>query len=81
MGITKEELEKILSFEPKIECVSTISSDGKNLLTRFPKELREFLDLKKGDKIRFLVEDKEKIFLEIIRHNAKEEKERARRNR
>jgi len=49
-------------IEPKadIEKVSTISSDGKTSLTRIPKDIVEELDIKKGDKLRWLVDPKEK---------------------
>ncbi len=80
MGITKEELEDLIFVEPKVERVSTVSSDGKNLLTRIPKEVRDFLGLKRGDKLRFLVQDIKKISLEILKENEKKKKKRIRRN-
>lgn len=79
MPISKEELESLIFVEPKVERVATISSDGKNLLVRIPKEVREHFGLNRGDRFRFLVERGDKISLEIIK-DAKKKKERARRD-
>ncbi len=68
MAITEEELKELIK-EPNvdIEKVTTLSSDGKNLLTRLPKEIVEHIKIKKGDKIRWLVKPKSKeIMLEVI---------------
>ena len=51
MPITEKQLRELISEKPEAERISTISSDGKNLLTRIPKEIREILNLKKGSKI------------------------------
>ncbi len=60
MAITKEELKEMIEPKADIEKVSTISSDGKTSLTRIPKDIVEELDIKKGDKLRWLVDPKEK---------------------
>lgn len=68
MAITEEEFEELVK-EPNadIEKVTTLSSDGKNLLTRVPTEIVKHIKLKKGDKIRWLVKPKTKeISLEVI---------------
>jgi len=74
MPITRDEFEKLVSFEPYVERIATISSDGKNLLVRIPKDVRDFLKLKKGDRTRFLVNEEGKISVEVLRENAKEKK-------
>ncbi len=52
MSITEEELSKILSNpNSNIEKHTTISSDGKNLLTRIPREIVRFLNLSAGQTI------------------------------
>ncbi len=61
MPITKEELKDLIK-EPNadIEKITTLSSDGKSLLTRIPKEIVSFLGLKKGNKLKWLVNSKDK---------------------
>lgn len=66
MAITEKELKNLIAVRVDIEKISTISSDGRNLLTRIPKEICEFLELKKGSKIRWLVSTQKKIKLEIV---------------
>jgi len=49
-----------------IERLTTLSSDGKNLLTRVPRELVSFLKLQQGDKLRWTVNAQTKeVRLEI----------------
>ncbi|MCW8966570.1 MAG: hypothetical protein OQK82_07790 [Candidatus Pacearchaeota archaeon] len=43
MTISIEELKDLLNVESGLEKISSVSSDGNNLLTRIPKEIREFL--------------------------------------
>ena len=74
MAITKKELEELISFKPHLEKVATLSSDGKNLLLRIPKEIRGLLSLSKGNKIRFSVGENEDIKFEVIRDAEKKEK-------
>ncbi|HLC78301.1 MAG TPA: AbrB/MazE/SpoVT family DNA-binding domain-containing protein [Candidatus Nanoarchaeia archaeon] len=74
MSISREELGELISPRHFLERVSTLSSDGKNLLTRFPKEVCEYLGLSKGDKLRFIVTKDRKISLEIITDDAKKKK-------
>lgn len=66
MSITEKELREMLAVEAEYEKVSTVSSDGRNLLTRIPTKIREKLALKKGDKIRWLIFRGE-VKLEVIR--------------
>lgn len=66
MAITEEELRELMGVKADIEKITTLSSDGKNLLTRVPKEIKEHLKLKKGDKLRWLIYRKE-IKIEIIK--------------
>ncbi|MGV8152334.1 MAG: AbrB/MazE/SpoVT family DNA-binding domain-containing protein [Candidatus Nanoarchaeia archaeon] len=66
MAINQEELKKLIEVNADIERISTISSDGKNLLTRIPKEVREFVLLKKGSRVKWLVDSNKKIMLEVL---------------
>lgn len=59
--------------EEKIEKTVTISYDGEQFLVRLPKKITDYLNIKKGDKIKFTVdvpyiaETKEKVLVaEII---------------
>ncbi|OGJ21187.1 hypothetical protein A3K73_05035 [Candidatus Pacearchaeota archaeon RBG_13_36_9] len=70
MSITEKELREMLTVEADTEKVSTVSSDGRNLLTRIPVKIRERLKLKKGDRLRWLVKGGE-VKLEIIEKDAK----------
>ena len=70
MTISKDELNKILEVKVDVEKVTSISSDGNNLLTRIPKNIVDYLKLQKGQKIRWLVNGKtDEIKLEVIREN------------
>lgn len=60
MPISREDFEKLIKLKADIEKITTLSSDGRNLLTRIPKEIRDFFKLKKKDKIRWLVDTKNK---------------------
>ncbi len=64
MSISEKQLRDILKDEAEVEKVSTVSSDGRNLLTRIPKEIRKNMSIKKGSKIRWIVK-KGEIILEI----------------
>jgi len=69
MAITKEDLNELIK-EPDadIDKNSSISSDGKNLLTRLPKDIVDDLKIKKGDKIRWLIKsDTKEIKIELIK--------------
>jgi len=65
MPITEKELRDLIEIQADMEKVSTVSSDGRNLLTRIPIKIRESLKLRKGDKLRWLIRGKE-VKLEII---------------
>ena len=71
MAITREELENLINIGFRIDKRSRISSDGKNLLVRIPKRVRDYLKLKKGDEIRWLVSGKKEIRIEIIKSETK----------
>lgn len=77
MSITREELERILNVSSPLEKIATLSSDGKNLLLRIPKEVREFFSLEKGDKFRFIVRGNNQINVGVIKKDAKEEEKRS----
>ena len=70
MTIRENEFKELIK-EPNadIEKFTIVSNDGKNLLTRIPKEIVDFLKIEKSYKIRWLVKsnDKTKINLEIIK--------------
>lgn len=68
MAITEKELIELMAVQVGTERLSTISSDGRNLLTRIPKQVCEKLNLEKGNKIRWLVTSEKKIKLEIIKN-------------
>jgi bifunctional DNA-binding transcriptional regulator/antitoxin component of YhaV-PrlF toxin-antitoxin module len=77
MAITEEELKEMIEPKAKLEKVSTISSDGTTFLTRIPKDIVEELDIKKGDRIRWLVDSKEnKIVINLERENGNHKKEK-----
>ncbi len=59
MPIKEEELKELIK-EPNvdIEKITTLSDDGKSLLTRIPTEIVSFLKLNKGNKFRWLVDSK-----------------------
>lgn len=67
MAISESELRKIIGVNYELEKVTTLSSDGRNLLTRIPKDIREKLGLKKGMKVRWIIGNEGKITLEILR--------------
>ena len=68
MAITEQELKELLKDpDADLEKITTLSSDGSNLLSRIPKEVVEFLNLKKGNKVRWLVKsDTKEINIEIL---------------
>ncbi len=66
MAITEEELIELIGIKANIEKISTLSSDGRNLLIRIPKEVKDFLKLEKGDKFRWLV-DEDNIKIEVVK--------------
>jgi hypothetical protein len=49
--ITKE----ITKPEEKIEKIAAINFDGQQYFVRIPKKISDFLEINKGDKIKFLV--------------------------
>jgi hypothetical protein len=67
MAISEIELKKLIEVKANIEKVTTLSSDGKNILTRVPKDVRDFLNLTKGEKIRWLVDINKQIKIEVIK--------------
>lgn len=48
-------IDKSVLREEKIEKVATISFDGEQFLVRLPKRISDVLDVKKGNKMRFIV--------------------------
>ena len=76
MPISEEDLKEMIKQPTAdIEKFTTISSDGKNLLTRIPKEVVDNLPLKKGDKFKWTVDSKTKeIKLEVDYVSNKKEK-------
>jgi hypothetical protein len=55
----KEQIKRIteerINPEEKIEKTVTISFDGDQFLVRIPKKISDLLEMKKGDKVKFLV--------------------------
>ena len=76
MAITEDELDKLIET-PKadIEKITKISSDGKTLITRIPKNIEQNLGIEKGDRFRWLV-DKEKINLDVIKEDGNNKKKK-----
>ena len=66
MAITEEELKKLIEVKSQIDKITTLSYDGKNLLTRIPKEIKNYLELKKGGKLRWIVDNNKKIIIEYV---------------
>ena len=66
MAITEEELKKLIEVQSRIEKITTLSFDGKNLLTRIPREIKDYLMLKKSDKFRWTVDNNKKILIESV---------------
>jgi hypothetical protein len=66
MAITPEELKALIKIDFSIEKISTLSSDGKNLLLRVPKKVRDYLNLKKGDKLRWLIKKNNELGIEVV---------------
>lgn len=67
MVINEKELKLLLGVDARIEKISTISSDGRNLLTRIPKEIIGSLGITKGDKIRWMIKDDGSLCIELIK--------------
>lgn len=59
MAITEKELDELIEPKGDIEKLSSISSDGKTLLTRIPKEIIDELKMKKGEKLQWVLNKKE----------------------
>jgi antitoxin component of MazEF toxin-antitoxin module len=75
MGITKEEVEKLIQIETGIDGVSKVGFDGSSLLIRIPKKVADALNLDKGDELRWIADPKSnKIYLEV---NKKHEQEKS----
>jgi len=76
MAVSEEELKELMET-PKadIEKITSISSDGRALLTRVPKEIETEFEIKKGDKFRWLI-DKEKnnINLDVLKEDGNNKK-------
>lgn len=56
MAITEEDLDKLIEPKGDIEKLSSISSDGKTLVTRIPKDIALELGVKKGDKFEWTLD-------------------------
>jgi len=77
MGITQKELNDLLHSDSIVDRVATVSSDGRNLLVRLPREVRESLGLEKGDKLRFLVNAEKELQVNIVLADEKKKKEKS----
>lgn len=70
---TEQEIKELIK-QPEydyIEKIVKISSDGRNLVTRIPKSIADYLNIKAGDKIRFytLTGKDKKLEIEIIKND------------
>lgn len=59
MAITEEDLDELIEPKGDIQKLSSISSDGKNLVTRVPKDLVDELNISKGDKFEWVLNKNE----------------------
>jgi bifunctional DNA-binding transcriptional regulator/antitoxin component of YhaV-PrlF toxin-antitoxin module len=68
-GFTRKEIAELIkeSETDYIEAINTISSDGRNLVVRIPKEIRDYMKIKKGQRMRFYIKTsgKKKYPLEV----------------
>lgn len=67
MVVTEKEIETLVSLRVDIEKLSKVSSDGKNLLLRIPKEITEYLGLEKTSRLKWYVNLDRKVKLEVVR--------------
>jgi hypothetical protein len=75
MVITEEKLKEIIEPKAEIEEISSISSDGRNLLTRIPKQIVENAKITKEQNIRWLFNNKNsELKIELIKDDTKKEK-------
>jgi hypothetical protein len=62
----KEEFRKALyESDASVDFERTLSSDGKNLTMRIPKQIEKSLNLKRGDRLLIKLESKKRIALKI----------------
>ena len=75
MVITKEELLKIIEPKNDLIKVSKISSDGKNFVTRIPKEIADELKIHKGNEFKWIIkENSSKLEIELIKNETPNKK-------
>lgn len=75
MAITEEELKEIIEPRADIEEISSISSDGSNLLTRIPKIIVQNAKIQKGQNIRWLFDSKSlELKIELIKNDISQKK-------
>jgi bifunctional DNA-binding transcriptional regulator/antitoxin component of YhaV-PrlF toxin-antitoxin module len=70
MTVSRKELLDLLEVNFSFDKLSSVSSDGKNLLIRIPVNIRKKLGLERGDKLRWLLKG-EKIGLEVVKNAGK----------
>jgi hypothetical protein len=76
MVIDEEALKELIEPRARIEETSSISSDGRNLLTRIPKNIATKANIKKGQNIRWLIDGIDnKLKIELIEDGHTEKKE------
>ncbi len=69
MVISKKELLDIIEIKTGVKKTSKLSFDGKNLLTRIPKEISNRLELKKGHKINWVIDRTNSLQIKIFRND------------
>jgi hypothetical protein len=73
MSISESELKKLIGdVRLSVEKITTLSDDGRNLLSRVPQKIRDHLKLSKGDKLRWTVDLEGQIKIGVIKDHAKE---------
>ena len=66
--ITERKLQQLIEPAITFEKSTKISSDGRTFLTRIPKDIIDEMHLKKGQKVRWILDSKtKKIKIEIER--------------
>ena len=69
MVISKKELSDLIKIKINSDKISRLSFDGKNLLTRIPKEVTNRLKLKKGQKINWVINKNNSLQIKILDDN------------
>jgi hypothetical protein len=67
MAIKEKDLLRLIEINLSSSKKSKISFDGKNLLTRVPKEVAILLEIKKGQRIEWICDDNKSVKIKILK--------------